>query len=284
MSGLGGCGQMIVLLAGEGRAWSVDFGLAASRDLDPGDYPLDEGRGSDLFHWPAVRGGSERDGPRSRSRSPPTAAGVAAALERFGTRSWADCIAPAVELSRARVRRRLVRHPQDRFDPRPASRPMTSAAGSIFPTASRPAPSGAGRPPGFGSGASRRPCGGSPRPARATSTRGRSRVRSSPTRSGSGRGWGRRTSPGCRPASGVARHPLRPRHRPCRPRTHRRAEPRRGARAPRRAPRRGGGRPAGDRSGPRRRVRRRPLRRLRRTPRRDRPRPRRPPGRPVLPT
>ena len=98
MSGLGGCGQMVFLPAGEARAWSVDFGLAASRDLDPADYPLDEGRGSDLFHWPAVTGNRNVTGPLSIA-VPTYAAGAAAALERFGTRSWADCLAPAVELA-----------------------------------------------------------------------------------------------------------------------------------------------------------------------------------------
>ena len=98
MSGLGGCGQMIVHLAGEGRTWSIDFGLVASRDLDPDDYPLDEGRGSDLFHWPAVVGDRNVMGPLSIA-VPTYVAGVAAALERFGTRSWADCLAPAIELA-----------------------------------------------------------------------------------------------------------------------------------------------------------------------------------------
>ncbi len=98
MSGLGGCGQMIVHLAGEGRAWSVDFGLVASGNLDPADYPLDEGRGSDLFNWPAVEGDRNVMGPLSIA-VPTYAAGVAAALERFGTRSWADCLAPAIELA-----------------------------------------------------------------------------------------------------------------------------------------------------------------------------------------
>ena len=98
MSGLGGCGQMIVHLAGEERAWSVDFGLVASRSLDPGDYPLDEGRGSDLFHWPAVRGDRNVMGPLSIA-VPTYVAGIASALERFGTRSFEQCVAPAVELA-----------------------------------------------------------------------------------------------------------------------------------------------------------------------------------------
>lgn len=98
MSGLGGCGQMIVHLAGEGRTWSVDFGLVAPRGLDPRDYPLEEGRGSDLFHWPSVAGDRNVMGPLSIA-VPTYVAGAAAALDRFGTRSWADCVAPAVELA-----------------------------------------------------------------------------------------------------------------------------------------------------------------------------------------
>ena len=98
MSGLGGCGQMVVHLAGEPRAHVVDFGLVASRSLDPADYPLERGGGSDLFHWPAVKGDRNVMGPLSIA-VPTYAAGVAAALERFGTRSWADCLAPAVELA-----------------------------------------------------------------------------------------------------------------------------------------------------------------------------------------
>ena len=98
MSGLGGCGQMIVHRAGESRAWSVDFGLVASRHLDPADYPLDEGRGSDLFNWPAVEGDRNVMGPLSIA-IPTWVAGAAAALERFGTRSFGDCLAPAVELA-----------------------------------------------------------------------------------------------------------------------------------------------------------------------------------------
>ena len=98
MSGLGGCGQMIVHLAGAPRAFAVDFGLVASRSLDPADYPLDEGRGSDLFHWPAVEGDRNVTGPLSIA-VPTYAAGVAAALERFGTRSWAECVDPAAELA-----------------------------------------------------------------------------------------------------------------------------------------------------------------------------------------
>lgn len=98
MSGLGGCGQMVVHLAGQGRAWSVDFGLVASRHLDPADYPLDEGRGSDLFNWPAVAGDRNVMGPLSIA-VPTWVAGAAAALERFGTRSFGDCLAPAIELA-----------------------------------------------------------------------------------------------------------------------------------------------------------------------------------------
>ena len=98
MSGLGGCGQMVVQLAEEPRARVVDFGLVASRILDPGDYPIDDGRGSDLFHWPAVEGDRNVSGPLSIA-IPTFVAGMAAALERFGTCTFADCLAPAIALA-----------------------------------------------------------------------------------------------------------------------------------------------------------------------------------------
>lgn len=98
MCGLGGCGQMIVHRADGGGAWSVDFGLLASRALNPADYPLDEGRGSDLFSWPAVVGDRNIMGPLSIA-VPSYVDGMATALERFGTRSWAESLAPAIELA-----------------------------------------------------------------------------------------------------------------------------------------------------------------------------------------
>ncbi len=101
MSGLGGGGFMVVYEAAARRAWCVEFGMRASTDIDPGDYPLVSGVGtdSDLFSWPAVEGERNVAGPLSVA-VPGFVAGHALALERFGTRSWAEALAPAIRLAR----------------------------------------------------------------------------------------------------------------------------------------------------------------------------------------
>ena len=98
MSGLGGGGLMIVYVAAEQRAWAVQFAMRASRGIDPAAYPLADGVDADLFGWPAVVENRNVLGPLSIA-VPGFVAGHAAALERFGTRSWRDAIAPAIELA-----------------------------------------------------------------------------------------------------------------------------------------------------------------------------------------
>ncbi len=99
MSGLGGGGHMLVYLATENRAFDVDFGMRAPQALNPADYPLVSGTDSDLFGWPAVVDDRNVLGPGSFA-VPGFVAGMAAALERFGTRSWRDSLAPAIALAR----------------------------------------------------------------------------------------------------------------------------------------------------------------------------------------
>jgi len=99
MSGLGGGGHMLVYLAAENRAFDVDFSMRAPGALDPEDYPLVSGTDSDLFGWPAVVDDRNVVGPCSMA-VPGFVAGMAAALERFGTRSWRDSLAPAIALAR----------------------------------------------------------------------------------------------------------------------------------------------------------------------------------------
>ena len=99
MSGLGGGGHMLVYLAAENRAFDVDFGVRAPRALDPDDYPLASGTDSDLFGWPAVADDRNVVGPYSIA-VPGFVAGMAAALERFGTRSWNESLVPAISLAR----------------------------------------------------------------------------------------------------------------------------------------------------------------------------------------
>ena len=99
MSGLGGGGIMLVHVAAERRTHAVDFAMRAPRGIDPGAYPLTEGVDDDLFGWPSVVDERNVRGPLSIT-VPGFVAGHAAALDRFGTRSWRDAIAPAVELAR----------------------------------------------------------------------------------------------------------------------------------------------------------------------------------------
>ncbi len=99
MSGLGGGGFMLAYSAAEDKCRAVDFAMRAPAGLDPGDYPLDEGGiDSDLFGWPAVSGDRNVSGPYSIA-VPGHLAGVATALEQFGTRTLAQSLAPAIELA-----------------------------------------------------------------------------------------------------------------------------------------------------------------------------------------
>ena len=99
MSGLGGGGVMLVYVAAEQRTYAVDFTMVAPAALEPGDYPLAAGADGDLFAWPAVAGDHNVSGPLSFA-VPGVVAGMESALERFGTLSFADAIAPAVEHAR----------------------------------------------------------------------------------------------------------------------------------------------------------------------------------------
>jgi len=98
MSGVGGGGSMLVRQGKTGETWCVEFGMTAPKRLDPADYPLVAGADSDLFGWPAVEDDRNVRGFPSIA-VPGYVAGAAAALERFGTRSWAETLAPAIEVA-----------------------------------------------------------------------------------------------------------------------------------------------------------------------------------------
>ncbi len=98
MSGIGGGGVMLVAEAGANTVSAVDFTMVAPIALDPNAYPLVDGSGGDLFGWPAVV--EDRNVMGSLSMAVPGhVAGMALALERFGSRSWAESLAPAVALA-----------------------------------------------------------------------------------------------------------------------------------------------------------------------------------------
>jgi gamma-glutamyltranspeptidase/glutathione hydrolase len=103
MSGLGGCGCMLVYLASEKRTFALEFGVRAPLALDPADYPLSGGYDSDLFAWPGVLENRNVLGPKSVA-VPGFVAGMAEAASRFASFNWNDLLSPAVELAEAGLR------------------------------------------------------------------------------------------------------------------------------------------------------------------------------------
>ena len=97
-SGLGGVGFMLVYLAKEKKVHVVDFGPISSQQLNPADFPLTGGFTTDLFTWPTVKDDRNVHGPNSIA-VPGHVEGLATALAKFGTRPFAEVIAPAIELA-----------------------------------------------------------------------------------------------------------------------------------------------------------------------------------------
>jgi len=100
MSGIGGCGYMVIYDAASRTCQAVDFGVVAPKRLDPVDYSLvGSATDDDLFGWPAVVEDRNVQGPLSIA-VPGHVAGLSLALKCFGTLSWKDAIGPAVDLAR----------------------------------------------------------------------------------------------------------------------------------------------------------------------------------------
>ena len=97
-SGLGGIGFMLVYLAREKKVHVVDFGPISPHRLNPADFPLSGGTTTDLFTWPSVKDDRNVHGPLSIA-VPGHVDGHATALAKFGTKSFAEVIAPAIELA-----------------------------------------------------------------------------------------------------------------------------------------------------------------------------------------
>jgi gamma-glutamyltranspeptidase/glutathione hydrolase len=96
LSGVGGGGFLLHSDGATGEVATLDFNVVAAQDLDPFDYPLSGGDSGNWFAWPAVK--DERNATGYHSIAVPGAvAGFAAALERFGTISFAEALAPAIE-------------------------------------------------------------------------------------------------------------------------------------------------------------------------------------------
>lgn len=100
MSGIGGCGFMTVFLAETQQCHAVEFGVRSSAAVAVEDYPLAHGFDSDLFAWPGVLDHRNVLGPYSVA-VPGYVAGVALALEKFGTWDWHALVRPAIDLAEA---------------------------------------------------------------------------------------------------------------------------------------------------------------------------------------
>lgn len=99
-NGIGGGGYMVVWLAKEQKALAIDFSMKSPAGATEGMFPLadvqsDEGA---LFGWPATEGNRHVIGPHSIC-VPGTVAGLALALETWGTMSLADVLAPSITLA-----------------------------------------------------------------------------------------------------------------------------------------------------------------------------------------
>ena len=99
MSGPAAGGCMVLWRAVETKAYAIDYGMRAPRELDPADYPLaGSGSAPDLFAWPLVKDNRNVEGATAVA-VPGVVAGMALAHERFGRMPWRDLVAPAVKLA-----------------------------------------------------------------------------------------------------------------------------------------------------------------------------------------
>lgn len=99
LSGVGGGGFLVRADGRSGEIDTLDFGMRSAAGLDPADYPLAEGAEGNWFQWPAVKGDRNISG-YSAICVPGAVAGFAAALERYGTISFAEAVQPGIEHAR----------------------------------------------------------------------------------------------------------------------------------------------------------------------------------------
>lgn len=102
MSGIGGGGFMMVWDAKKAQGHCLDFGMIAAQKLDAADYPLEGGTGGDMFGWPKVVEDRNIVGYPAIA-VPGQPEGMRLALELFGTRSWAESLAPAIGLAESGI-------------------------------------------------------------------------------------------------------------------------------------------------------------------------------------
>ncbi len=98
MCGVGGSGFMVVWLAAEGRAVALDFQGVLPQGLTAADYPIDTSLPPTSMGFPAVRNFANTQGARAVT-VPGAVAGFDHALRRFGRKSLAEVLSPAIRLA-----------------------------------------------------------------------------------------------------------------------------------------------------------------------------------------
>jgi gamma-glutamyltranspeptidase / glutathione hydrolase len=95
LSGIGGGGFLLHADGATGQVDTLDFNVVSAQGIDPADYPLGGDDGGNWFNWPPVQDDRNVSGYGAIC-VPGAIAGFAAALERFGTLSFADALVPAI--------------------------------------------------------------------------------------------------------------------------------------------------------------------------------------------
>src|SRR5213593_4930257 len=102
MSTIAGAGTMLVHLARRGETVALDFNGMAPLRAHATMYKTIGGVSDALFPWPNVEGQANVSGHRSVA-VPGSVAGLALAVERYGTMALADVLAPAIEIARSGI-------------------------------------------------------------------------------------------------------------------------------------------------------------------------------------
>ena len=103
MCGLGGSGLMVVWLAEQQHAFTVDFQGVLASATHTDDYPIDASLPTTLMGFPGVKHSANTRGYRAIS-VPGAAAGFDHAIRRWGTLSLQDITAPAIALAQSAPR------------------------------------------------------------------------------------------------------------------------------------------------------------------------------------
>lgn len=98
MSGLGGGGYLVLHDQATGRSIAIDYSIQAPHQAHAAMYQLEEGQDLEAFGWRRVHNRANAIGPLSIG-IPGTLAGLAVALQQFGTISLERALAPAITIA-----------------------------------------------------------------------------------------------------------------------------------------------------------------------------------------